>query len=313
VRLIRNRATMQAQSHILLFNDERYQQKNLRPGQRLFRYDHVVVGRVVGTFSGVIDGELLDCGHSAPFGGIDFKHQGVFLGTIVDLLRAASERARGDGVRGILVRARPGYFGSNEVGVAFALLNLGARIESCEISLGLELRRYRRPDDYEATLKSTARSALRQGLEAGPSFGPAENASDWAACYEILSEARRRRGVQIIISFDYLMALREVFGKRIAMYRLMQGAELAAAALVYRVTRDWDYLVAWGDDIRYRPNRVMNVMAYQLVRAAIIERVGLIDLGISSVHGIPDDGLIQFKRNIGGVTGLRINFRLPLA
>ena len=56
----------------------------------------------------------------------------------------------------------------------------------------------------------------------------------------------------------------------------------------------------------------MNVMAYHLVSAAIAQRVSVIDIGISSVDGVPDDGLIQFKRNIGGVTGLRLNLRLPL-
>ena len=53
-------------------------------------------------------------------------------------------------------------------------------------------------------------------------------------------------------------------------------------------------------------------MAYELVRKAVADSVAIVDLGISSVGGIPDDGLIQFKRNIGGVTGLRINFRLAL-
>src|SRR5438874_9946 len=122
---------MKAQSHISLFNDQRYLQKSLGPGQRVFRYDHVVGDLVVGTLGGVITGELLDCGHSAPFGGVDFTLQGVAVGTIVDLLRAAGRSARSEGVREILVRARPSYFGANEVGVAFALLNLGARVETC--------------------------------------------------------------------------------------------------------------------------------------------------------------------------------------
>jgi len=38
----------------------------------------------------------------------------------------------------------------------------------------------------------------------------------------------------------------------------------------------------------------------------------VLDIGISSVNGVPDDGLIHFKRSIDGVTGLRTNFRLPL-
>jgi hypothetical protein len=54
-------------------------------------------------------------------------------------------------------------------------------------------------------------------------------------------------------------------------------------------------------------------MAYHLTCASIAQRVAIVDLGISSVNGIPDDGLIQFKRSIGATTGLRIDFRLRTA
>ena len=97
------------------------------------------------------------------------------------------------------------------------------------------------------------------------------------------------------------------------MHRLLQGGDLAAAALVYRVAPDWDYVVAWGDDIAHRRMRVMNVIAYHLVAAAIPRGIRVIDLGISSVDGVPDGGLIQFKRNLGASVGLRINFRLPVS
>ena len=118
-----------SQSHITLFNDERYHRCNLRPGQRLFRYDHVVGNSLIGTFSGVVEGELLDCGHSAPFGGVDCARRREFAGAVVDLLRAASSRAGAEGIRKIRIRARPGYFGANEIAAEFALLNLGASIE----------------------------------------------------------------------------------------------------------------------------------------------------------------------------------------
>jgi Acetyltransferase (GNAT) domain len=296
-----------------LFNDERYHRCNLRPGQRLFRYDHAVGNSLIGTLSGVVEDELLDCGHSAPFGGIDCVRRRETAGVVLDLLRAASTRARAEGIREIRIRARPGYFGPNEFAAQFALLNLGASIESCELALGLELGRFEAPEEYLATLRPAERSAVRHGLRTGLVFAPAETAEDWAACYELLAETKRRRGAQPSISFGYLLKLSKIFGKRIAMHRLMQGCELAGAALVYRVRRDWDYVAAWGDDLQHRQNRVMNVMAYQLVRAAIVQRVTVIDIGTSSVRGVPDDGLVQFKRNIGGATGLRLNFRLSLA
>jgi len=299
-------------SQIILFNDEQYQRCNLGPGQRLFRYDHTVSGRLVGTLSGVVEDRLLDCGHSAPFGGIDFVRPQESAGTVIDLLRAAGSQAWTEGIREIRIRARPGYFGANETASEFALVNLGASIESCELSLGLETRRYRIPEDYLATLSDSARNKVRQGVRAGMTFGPAEGATEWAACFDLLAETKRRRGVTLKISLDYVMRLHDIFGSRIVMHRLVKGTELAGAALVYRVAQGWDYVAAWGDELRHRGDRVMNLMVYQLVRLAIAQRVAVIDIGISSVDGVPDEGLIRFKRSVGAATGLRLNFRLPV-
>ena len=81
-------------SHILLFNDKRYQRCNLGVGQRLFRYDHLAGDRLVGTLSGVVEDGVLDCGHSAPFGGVDWVRRREPVGSIVGLIRAAAARAR---------------------------------------------------------------------------------------------------------------------------------------------------------------------------------------------------------------------------
>jgi hypothetical protein len=313
-RAVRSRksAATDTQSHILLFNDENYQRCNLRPGERLFRYDHVVEGRLVGTLSGVVTDGLLECGHSAPFGSIDWVRRREPATAVVDLLQAGIERARSEGLSAFRIRTRPAYFGANETAVQFALLNRNASVEDCEISLGIEAWRYETPEQYEAVLDGRARRTLRQGLSSGMTFGVAETRAEWAECYDLLTETKQRRGADLKISLDYVLGLKAKFGDRIIMHRLTVSNELAGAALVYRVASRWKYLVAWGDDLRHRHRNVNNVMAYQLTRAAIAEGVDLVDIGISSVEGVPDDGLIQFKRSIGGAVGLRINFRLPL-
>lgn len=298
--------------HILLFNDERYQGCNLQPGQVLFRYDHVVGERLVGTLSGVVDGGRLECGHSAPFGGVDWVRADEAVGSMVDLLRGAISRAKETGLREIRIRARPGYFGANEPACQFALLNLGARIDACELSLGLEPWRFETAEHYATALDRSARKQLRQALAAGFDFVPAQTAGEWQQAFELLVETRRRRGARMRISLDYVMRLRDLFGPRIAMHRLRRDGDLAGAALVYRIAPAWDYVVAWGDDLAHRGKRAVNLIAYHLVREAMAQRVGVIDLGISSVDGVPDDGLIHFKRGIGAATGLRLNFTLTL-
>lgn len=300
-------------SHIILFNDERYLQYNLQTGQRLFRYDHALEGRLVGTLGGVVDHDELICGYSAPYGGLDFIRRREAVGSIVEMIQAASLSAASVGIRTIRIRHRPGYYGENETALEFALLNLGASVETCELSLGIDISRYRTSGEYIDGLKLTAARNLRQGMAHGMHFASVESASDWEAVFALLVEARRRRRAEMKISLEYVMGLRAVFGARIAAYALKRDGRLAAAALVYRVSENQEYLVSWGDDIRDRKDRAMNVMAYHLVSTAILNNIALFDLGISSVNGSPDDGLINFKRNIGGTPGLRIDFRLEVS
>jgi Acetyltransferase (GNAT) domain len=301
-----------ARPHITLFNDERYQRCNLRAGQLPFRYDHIAGDRLVGTLSGVVEDGILECGHSAPFGGVDLCRPRAAVGMVIELLQAASCRARSDGIRELRIRSRPGYFGANEAAAEFALLNMGASIAAAELSLGLEVWRFESLEGYLAALGDSPRNMIQQGLRAGFGFGEAESTGEWAACYDLLADTKRRRGVTMKLSLDYVLRLRDIFSKQIRMYCLTNEAGLAAAALVYRVRPSWDYIAAWGDDPAQRRNRAMNFLVYALVRTAISDRVGIIDFGISSVNGVPDDGLIHFKRSVGAATGLRLDLRLPL-
>ena len=149
----------------------------------------------------------MDCGHSAPFGGVDLVKSREQLGTIIGLLRNALARARAEAVRDIRIRARPGYFGENEPAVEFALLNLGASIKSCELSLGLKIWRYRTPEDYLANLSNSARNMVRQGLRACMTFDTTVSTTEWPACFELLAEAKRRRGVALKFSLDYIKSM----------------------------------------------------------------------------------------------------------
>jgi hypothetical protein len=290
----------------------RYQRCNIGDGYRLFRYDHFANGELVGSLSGVIEGGVLDCGHSAPFGGIDLVHSRERVSEVVALLHSVLARAKSNGIRVIRIRARPGYFGDNEASLAFALLQLGAWVESCELSLGIETGHYLTAEQYLSSLRYTPRRLVRLALGSGLVFEPAVAPAEWGACFDLLGEVKKRRGVVLKISLEYVQKLAQLFGSRIVMHRVIKDDALAGAVLVYRVAPEWDYIVAWGDSLRHRHHSVMNFIVYQLVRLAIADRVTVVDLGISSVDGVADDGLIHFKRSVGAVTGVRTVYRLEV-
>jgi hypothetical protein len=295
--------------HLLLFNRDDFHALNLRPGQRVVRVDHHDGGRLVGSLVGVRDGDVVTCGHSAPFGGPDLVRDAETAANVVALLGAAVAELEADRVREIRVRARPAFYSGSETAVQFALLNLGFRVAACELSFHIDLEPLDGVDAYVAGLRSPARRALRHGLqepfvlrEAGPG-----DEGLWDAGYGLLAANRAAKGRRLALDAGYVRAARHAFPGRIRMAVLEHAGSPCAAALTYRVMPGRELVVYWGDAGHDLPRSPMNVLAHALVERAIGEGVRSLDIGTSSVAGVPDQGLIQFKRSIGARESLRLD------
>ena len=68
-----------------------------------------------------------------------------------------------------------------------------------------------------------------------------------------------------------------------------------------------ELVVYWGDAGHELPRSPMNVLAHALVARSLDEGVRSLDIGPSSIDGVPDQGLIQFKRSIGAREDLRLH------
>jgi len=295
--------------HLLLFNRDDFHALNLRPGQRVVRVDHHDGGRLVGSLVGVRDGDVVTCGHSAPFGGPDLVRESETAANVVALVGRAVARLEADGVSEIQVRARPAFYSGSETAVQFALLNAGFRVASCELSFHIDLEPLDGVDAYVAGLRSPARRALRHGL--GEPFalreaGPGDEAL-WDAGYRLLAANRAAKGRRLALAAGYVRDARDAFPGRIRMAVLEHAGHPCAAALTYRVLPGRELVVYWGDAGHELTRSPMNVLAHAMVARALGEGVRTLDIGTSSVAGVPDQGLIQFKRSVGARESLRLD------
>jgi hypothetical protein len=293
--------------HLLLFNRDAFHALNLRPAQRVVRVDHHDGGRLVGSLVGVRDGDVVTCGHSAPFGGPDLVRDAETAPNVVALLEAAVAELEADGVREIRVRARPAFYSGSETTVQFALLNAGFRVEACELGLHIDLEPLGGIDDYVAGLRSPARRALRHGLAEPFALREAAAGDPWDAGYDLLAANRAATGRRLALDAAYVRAARDAFPGRIRMALLEHAGAPCAAALTYRVLPGRELVVYWGDAGHALPRSPMNVLAHALVARSLGEGVRSLDIGPSSVDGVPDGGLIQFKRSIGAREDLRLH------
>lgn len=309
-----------AASWLTLFNQERFHLLNLRDGLRPLSVEATDdAGRVVGTFGGVVDGDTLVSGWSAPFGGVDLARERETPANVARVVDTALARFAAEGVRTVRVKLPPAHLGESEPLVQFTLLNRGFAVERCELNQHLDLTGVGGAEDYMALLRSPARRQLRRLL--GPEFTVARCATpaERDRAYAVLAANRAAKGRALSLSRAYVERACEVFPQHVRMLALRHGDDTVAAALVYRVRERRDLVVAWGDDAPGLERSPMNLLALRVVEDALADGVRTIDLGISNGQEpdaagalVPDDGLVQFKRSIGAVVEPRLTLAREL-
>lgn len=294
--------------HLCLFNTEAYHRLYLQPPQSYVRIDYHDEGRLVGTCAGILDDGMFDCGHRAPFGGIDISGDYQSPAKLLGLVEHVVAEARVLGAQRIRIRCRPHYMSPMEPMIQFALLTQGFLVERVELSQGIELSAIRSMEEYKAQLKKRTRYALKQSMGLGIVPVHAVSDADWHEGYEILQMNRALRGrLPLKYSLEYLHRLRALFPVRLRMLLLRYEGCSIAAALIYTVLPGAHYLAAWGDAGHKMVHSPMNFLTHQLVMDGLDEGARVVDLGISSVDGVADEGLVLFKRHVGASSSLRLN------
>ena len=294
------------EGHLNLFATATYNRRNLGPDDSYLRIDHHHEGRLVGTFAGVATGDTFWSGFSAPFCGPDLLRDRETPRLVQALVDHTLDELRSRGVERIKVKARPGSYSASETYVVHALMHRGIGITSSELSYGIDVSPFADGAAYRSSLKAPARRALRHADSEPFEYRLAEDDHEFAIGYELIAANRARRGYPLRLSLEYLLSLQADFGDRIRFFVLHHSGTPVAAALLYRLRPDIELVEYWGDD-HDLDRSPMNRLAEEVCTRAIDEGVRLVDLGISSVDGEPNDGLIQFKQSIGATAELRLD------
>lgn len=278
-----------------LFNTERF--LALRDTEAEYQdlaCDGVTLGDVA-----VVDGVN---GWRAPFGGIDWRRQywspQMIHGAICDHDWGELRE----------IRCKPTVLTSNEAPAINALLCAGWTIAGAELDFLIPLASV---DGWASGLPRQTVHAVNRGVDAGMSHSFAMSEDAWMECYGLLQANRAAKGRALSLDLDYVLALREALGDLARMHAMFDAEErLVAAALVYRIAAEVD-LVQWHGDLPdhglgFSP---MPALVSSYVSDAVNTGASFLDLGISSVNGVPDRGLCQFKRSVGALACQRLVLR----
>jgi hypothetical protein len=285
--------------HELLYTTAAFGTRNLRDGDRWVRIDHHDGDRLVGSLSGTLTGGALWSGYSAPFGGPDLVRSPESPANLTGLLDTAIVRARELGARRLRITLRPPSYSANEPLLLHCATRLGFRPIGSELSCAIPIGHHADADAYTSSLKRATRKALRR--LGGEPWSYREVLGDWSEPYALLQRNRARKGRELRLSLDYVEAVRRDHPGRLRCFELVHDGVPVAAALLYSLLDDVESVQYWGDDAPHLRFSPMPRLAVEVVGRAIDERLRLVDLGKSSLDGVPDEGLVQFKRSVGAL------------
>jgi hypothetical protein len=305
-----------ADRHLDLFATFRYHALKLEDHERYVRLDHHDGDRLVGSLCGIEHatpggGLRFASGMRAPFGGVDLVRDREPVDSVFGFVGGALDELARRGVTSVLVKAKPASYSGSEVMVQHSLLAHGFTVASSELSYAFDLSAWPTHADYVAALKPPARRALRHLADGPWTYGEARTDAEWAEAYEVIRVNRAAKQRPLQLPLEYVLRLRDVHAGRIRFFVLRHDGAPVASALLYRLEPGIELVEYWGD-AHDLPRSPMNLLASKVVEGAIAEGLRIVDLGLSSVQGLPDPGLIQFKQSVGARAELRLDLVRPL-
>lgn len=125
---------------------------------------------------------------------------------------------------------------------------------------------------------------------------------EYSACFDLLVENRKRRGVQL--SMDRAQFLENLTERpqHYACWRGKIGDRIVGAAYTVDLADHVTYVLYWGDSPEGRTYSVVASLFCEIWNNALESGKEFLDLGKSSTGGQLDNGLARFKRNLSAQT-----------
>ena len=155
------------------------------------------------------------------------------------------------------------------------------------------------------------RKKIRQFYELG-GIVSYSNVDNIKQCYEVLVENRKRRGVALTMHYADFESSLLLCGEDFKLIQAFLENQIVAACYLVKILPDYWYVLFWGELVNFRSLSPVASMFQFLIEEAQRNRVKFLDLGISSVEGVLDEGLARFKSNLGAMSSQKITLSVNL-
>jgi hypothetical protein len=256
----------------------------------------------IGLIAGIKDG-VLCAPFSAPFGGFHHKGESIYTSVIESFVSDLQLFAIQTGLKEIRITLPPDmYCNRTNAKLTNVLMRKGFQTQIPDITNHIDLKRFKNVYTH-----NSSRTYYNQALSKGLVFAEADTESDKREIYDIIVDNRIRMGRPIHMSFDDVLRTTTIFPTDF--FKIINvDKEIIAGAMMYRFHEKIVYALLWGDNLKGRSDRAMDFLIFNLWSHYKAAGFNFIDLGISTVEGIPNEGLLRFKETHECQSSLRFNF-----
>jgi len=130
--------------------------------------------------------------------------------------------------------------------------------------------------------------------------------------HQFIAKCRRKQGLTINIHIETLRKSLESFPESYHIFTARLYEKLIAAVVTVVVDEKVVYYFLPATDYQFKSLSPMVHLISYIFTYYQQQEYKLIDFGISSQNGVPQDGLIQFKERMGGIKSSRFTFQKEL-
>ena len=208
------------------------------------------------------------------------------------------------GVRKITIKNPPSYLQENKF--ENILMDCGFNISSEEINHHLELG----IQDYYSSIHKMQRRKIARCIQSNFHF-QMEPSNKVGEVYEFIQFCRTQQDLKINITLTYLIKAFAALPLNYKMFSIRNKENtLLAATIIVKINEQvvYNFLPAFNRE--YKDYSPLAFLTYELYNHFSQMGFYKMDLGISSIDGNPQEGLVKFKERMGAISTKRRNYSL---
>ena len=168
------------------------------------------------------------------------------------------------------------------------------RKQTTDINQFIEIKN----SEFESIISYSEKMRLNKSMKLGL-HSQQSSVSELHEAYALLLSLRQRKGIPISMDFESLERMFQIHPDHYFLFTVKDGSKIVAMAVSIIVNDSilYDFYHADHDDYQSLSPTIM--LIEEIYNFCRMKKIRILDLGISSLDGVKNEGLYRFKKNLG--------------